>query len=176
MSSCKRNPGELFAELIRELEEKLPSVDTRDLELYPTLGAESFHKYLSSDWRSFFNEEKIEDWLPASLACSIRIKIRLLTEEASSRKSELAKLKEDTVASEAEIAKLKADMKILAKEKEDADAAYSNFSIYFVSVGQKEVLIVLRSEYPELDLVSLEAKFLPMKLGEEETEAVEPSS
>ncbi|KAL2558756.1 3-ketoacyl-CoA synthase [Forsythia ovata] len=198
MSPRERHSGKLFTV-------------SSDLEMYPTLGAESFHKYLSSDSRSFLNEKEIEDWLLASLACSIRSAaaqlrsivtfnelkkrvgkasevasntdeiceafqrttalaksakiayqkidrylveadgsitiltkkvddvlnaqqvasstleranddIRLLKEDASSRKFEVAKLEDDAVASEAEISKLNADLEISTKENEVAEA------------------------------------------------------
>ncbi|KAL2474772.1 Uncharacterized protein Adt_35508 [Abeliophyllum distichum] len=46
--------------------------------------------------------------------------------------------------------------------------AYTNFSDYFARVGQQEVLAVLKNDYPNFDIGTLEARFPPPDAGSEE--------
>ncbi|KAL2498116.1 putative abhydrolase domain-containing protein [Abeliophyllum distichum] len=45
--------------------------------------------------------------------------------------------------------------------------AYTNFSDYFARVGQQEVLAVLKNDYPNFDVGTLEARFHPPDAGSE---------
>ncbi|KAL2532304.1 hypothetical protein Adt_05655 [Abeliophyllum distichum] len=61
----------IFDGLIGELERKISSFLTKDLEFYQALGVEGFYKYLNKLWKVFFGGKEVEDWLEASLACLI---------------------------------------------------------------------------------------------------------
>ncbi|KAL2494738.1 hypothetical protein Fot_38495 [Forsythia ovata] len=56
-------------------------------------------------------------------------KIRLLKKESSFNKSNVAKLRENVVASEAEVVQLKAELEASAKEKSDAEYAFTNLLV-----------------------------------------------
>ncbi|KAL2508960.1 hypothetical protein Fot_32607 [Forsythia ovata] len=45
--------------------------------------------------------------------------------------------------------------------------AYTNFSNFFSSMGHQEVIAALQSKHPNLDVASLEAKFLPMDIEDD---------
>ncbi|KAL2545924.1 hypothetical protein Fot_15157 [Forsythia ovata] len=100
----------------------------------------------------------------------------LLREKSEASKAEAGKLRENLEESErrreeakAEAAKLFGEKKELEWKLENAEAdfttnihhieAYTNFSNYFASVGQQEVMEALRSEHLDLDITSLEDKF-----------------
>ncbi|KAL2494487.1 hypothetical protein Fot_38244 [Forsythia ovata] len=104
-----------------------------------------------------------------------------LAAEDSAREGEIFKLKsnlEECLKEKMEVETIRdsimAKKEDLVKKLQDADAnfvanfhlteTYTSFSNYFVSVGQLEVITALRSERPDLDLSSLEAKFPPMDI------------
>ncbi|KAL2508961.1 hypothetical protein Fot_32608 [Forsythia ovata] len=100
-----------------------------------------------------------------------------------------------------EVAKAKEDLEAFEKAKGDAEAvstsmlleknlewqlenaeanftanfhntkAYANFSNYFASVGQQEVLAALRLEHLELDFASLEVRFSLLDVKDEDEES-----
>ncbi|KAL2526452.1 hypothetical protein Adt_11506 [Abeliophyllum distichum] len=101
-----------------------------------------------------------------------------LKEGAEASETEITKLRLDlefykngSLDAEVVSAKLFIEKKSLEEKLENIEAnftanfhkteAYSNFSNYFASINHQEVLSSLRSEYPELDLTSLKAKFPP---------------
>ncbi|KAL2526338.1 hypothetical protein Adt_11392 [Abeliophyllum distichum] len=51
--------------------------------------------------------------------------------------------------------------------------AYASFSAYFTSIGQQEVITVLHSEFPDLDISILDDKFPAIELGDD-VEAFNP--
>ncbi|KAL2532579.1 hypothetical protein Adt_05930 [Abeliophyllum distichum] len=51
----------MFASLIQELERKIPGPLTKNMELYLTLGAKGFQKYVNKLWKTFLSDRKAED-------------------------------------------------------------------------------------------------------------------
>ncbi|KAL2497879.1 hypothetical protein Adt_23429 [Abeliophyllum distichum] len=62
----------MFDELIGEAQERLPNMVVKSLDVHTDLGAQTFNRYLPTSWRAFVNEGKTEDWIEATLVCSIR--------------------------------------------------------------------------------------------------------
>ncbi|KAL2494988.1 hypothetical protein Fot_38745 [Forsythia ovata] len=108
-------------------------------------------------------------------------KLNKLVQIKENKSEEMLKVKSDLE----EILKGKVEVEairdfVMAKKLQDADAnflanfhlteAYTIFSNYFASVGQQEVINALRSEHPDFDLSSFEAKFPPMDIEDPPTE------
>ncbi|KAL2542708.1 hypothetical protein Adt_03686 [Abeliophyllum distichum] len=114
-------------------------------------------------------------------------KKRRLLEESTSRWLEAKGLMGSLDTSKAsrkeakvEIARLVGEKKEMERKLESVKAeyvanlhnteAYTNFSDYFAKVGHQEVLAVLKSDYADLSLGSLEARFsLPDAKSEEDS-------
>ncbi|KAL2461898.1 hypothetical protein Adt_45318 [Abeliophyllum distichum] len=129
-------------ELIGPPGARIPDEVIRNLSFYPAMGAQAFKKYFNPKWEDFASHRDMEDMLETSLAAAE-------TETDVSRlfykKNELEGKLENT---EAEFVANFHNIE-----------AYANFFDYFAKVGQQEVLATLRSEYLDLNIASLEARF-----------------
>ncbi|KAL2505377.1 Uncharacterized protein Adt_20998 [Abeliophyllum distichum] len=96
---------------------------------------------------------------------------RRLLEEAKARDEEVLGLRKDLANAEdgrkeAEAGKREVEAKLANAEANFVanfhnTEAYTNFTDYFARVGQQEVLTALRSDHPDFDVKTLEARFPP---------------
>ncbi|KAL2527056.1 hypothetical protein Adt_12110 [Abeliophyllum distichum] len=108
-----------------------------------------------------------------------------ITEDSVARLEEISKLtlgleisKKGSLEAEVVSAKLLDDKECLEEKLGNVEVefvanfhntdAFSNFSNYFTCIDQHEILSALRSEQPDLDIASLEARFCSIELWEED--------
>ncbi|KAL2505424.1 hypothetical protein Adt_21045 [Abeliophyllum distichum] len=107
----------------------------------------------------------------------LREKVEVSKVEAEKLRKNLEDSDRRMEKAETEATKFLSEKKELEGKLENAKAnfvvnfhhteAYTNFSNYFSSVGQQEVMAVIYSEHPNLDITFIEAKFSPMDIEDE---------
>ncbi|KAL2466723.1 hypothetical protein Adt_42574 [Abeliophyllum distichum] len=110
---------------------------------------------------------------------------RRLLDEAKSHEQETQSLRENLGVAEKGRKEAEAEVAQLLGEKKEMEAelgnvetefvvnfhnteAYTNFSDYFARVGHQEVLTVLKTDHPSINLGPLEARFSPLDVEGEE--------
>ncbi|KAL2474393.1 hypothetical protein Adt_35129 [Abeliophyllum distichum] len=164
-------------ELIGPPGARIPDDAVRNLPFYPVM------EVLKSISNFLHLTKKLDDANAAQKGATDALEAtngekRRLFEEVEGLSSSLEASENGQKEAESEVAKLLGEIKEMEEKLGSIDdeyvanfhttEAYANFSDYFTKVGHQEVLAVLKLDYRDFNLGSLEARFLPSELGDED--------